>query len=200
MPIIHSFPDNLWDEEEALTTNLSPHTHSILGRHNLNGMDIRCPHYSALHWSAEMLSSSSPNQPLFEKCCLQGKIRLPSLLTPPPEIQALYDINDVQSKSFRSHTQLYNVANAFMSLGVQMDDRLLPGRGLTTFTIHGELRHRTCVLQPSDGQDPVYAQLYIHDSIHALDYCTRRNPQLRTDVLQAIQDALSQYNSFTEKF
>ena len=133
-----------------------------------------------------MLSNSFIERPRFGSCCLQGKIRLPLLITPPPDIKALYDGNDVQSKSFRSSTRLYNAANAFTSLGVQMDDRVLHGRGPTSFTIHGELRHRTGALEPPHGQDPSYAQLYIHDPDYALNCRSRRNPQLRNDVLRTI--------------
>ncbi|GFZ11330.1 hypothetical protein Acr_22g0007280 [Actinidia rufa] len=37
-------------------------------------------------------------------------------------------------------------ANAFTSLGAKMDPRILAGRGPRSFTIHGELRHRTGAL------------------------------------------------------
>ncbi|PIA36704.1 hypothetical protein AQUCO_03300131v1 [Aquilegia coerulea] len=48
----------------------------------------------------------------------------------------------------------YNSANAFTSLGVQMDDRVLGGRGPRPFTIHGELHHRTGSLLPDQDQRP----------------------------------------------
>ncbi|KAF7138016.1 hypothetical protein RHSIM_Rhsim07G0256200 [Rhododendron simsii] len=143
---------------------------------------------------------SSKKNPLFGTCCLQGKVRLPLLITPPPPLQALYDGNDDQSKSFRTHTRECNAANAFTSLGATLDTRVLSGRGPTSFTIHGELRHRTGSLLPVPGEQASYAQLYIYDPNSAVEVRTHRNPQLRRDVLQTIQDSLLQVNSFVGKF
>ena len=127
-------------------------------------------------------------------------IRLPLLITPPPPLQELYDGNNDQSKSFRSYTRVYNAANAFTSLGATLDPRVLSGRGPTSFTIHGELRHRTGSLQPRPGQDASYAQLYIYDPDSALEIRSRKNPNLRMDVLKTIQDSLLQVNAFVDKF
>ncbi|KAG5529964.1 hypothetical protein RHGRI_030364 [Rhododendron griersonianum] len=121
-------------------------------------------------------------------------------MTPPPPIQALYDGNDDRSKSFRAKTRVYNAANAFTSLGATLDTRVLSGRGPTSFTIHGELRHRTRSLMPLPNQEASYAQLYIYDPNSALDIRNRRNPKLRRDVLGTIQDSLLQVNPFVGKF
>jgi hypothetical protein len=99
-PIIQSIIVESCVDEEALTTNLNARPHPILGRHSLDRMNIQCPQCSALHWKVEKLSNSSVQCPFFGTCCLQGKVRLPQLLTPPPEIQVLYDGDDDQSKSF----------------------------------------------------------------------------------------------------
>ncbi|KAF7132380.1 hypothetical protein RHSIM_Rhsim09G0191900 [Rhododendron simsii] len=125
--------------------------------HFLGKMDALCPFCKALHWVDEKLVKSSKKNPLFRTCCLQGKVRLPLLMTPPPPIQALYDGNDDRSKSFRAKTRVYNVANAFTSLGATLDTRVLSGRGPTSFTIHGELQHRTGSLMPLPNQEASYA-------------------------------------------
>ena len=116
------------------------------------------------------------SRPLFETCCLEGKINISLLITPLPPLQALYDRNNDQSKFFRSYTRVYNAANAFTSLGATLDPRVLSGRGPTSFTIHGELRHRTGSLQPQPGQDASYAQLYIYDPNLALKIHNRIHP------------------------
>ncbi|KAG5549105.1 hypothetical protein RHGRI_014469 [Rhododendron griersonianum] len=169
-------------------------------RHFLGKMNVLCPDCKAWHWMDEKLTRSSKKNPLFGTCCLQGKVRLPLLITPPPPLQALYDGNDDQSKSFRTHTREYNAANAFTSLGATLDTRVLSGRGPTSFTIHGELRHRTGSLLPVPGQHASYAQLYIYDPNSAVEVRTHRNPHLRRDVLQTIQDSLLQVNAFVGKF
>ncbi|KAG5561267.1 hypothetical protein RHGRI_004335 [Rhododendron griersonianum] len=175
-------------------------THINLGRHYLGKMDILCSHCQALHWMEEKLARSSKKNPLFGTCCLQGTVKLHLLSTPPPPLKALYDGDDVRSKSFRSNTRDYNAANAFTSLGTTLDPRVLSGRGPTPFTIHGELRHRTGSLLPQAGQIGSYAQLYIYDPNSALDIRSRRNPQLRKDVLETIQGSLLEINAFVGKF
>ncbi|XP_028078844.1 uncharacterized protein LOC114280672 [Camellia sinensis] len=190
------------DELEDLPTSISIGTraHKDSCRHYLGKMDVLCPYCSALHWIDENLTKSSIKRPLFGTCCLEGIIRLPLLITPPPPLQALYDGNNDQSKSFRSYTRVYNAANAFTSLGATLDPRVLIGRGPTSFTIHGEFRHRTGSLQPQPGQDASYAQLYIYDPYSALEIRNRRNPNLRMDVLKTIQDSLLQVNAFVDKY
>ncbi|GFS40419.1 hypothetical protein Acr_00g0068450 [Actinidia rufa] len=44
-----------------------------------------------------------------------------------------------------------------------MDSRLLTGSGPTSYTIHGELHHRTRALLPQPGHEGIYAQLYKYD-------------------------------------
>ncbi|KAI8531251.1 hypothetical protein RHMOL_Rhmol11G0122300 [Rhododendron molle] len=190
------------EDEWEVSVNLEgpSRAHVITGRHNLGNMDIKCTHCKALHWMDERLTKSSTSNPLFGTCCFQGKIKLPTLITPPPPIRALYDGDDDQSISFRKHTREYNATNAFTSLGATLDPRMLTGRGPTSFTIHGELRHRVGSLLPQQGKDASYAQLYIYDPASALEVRNRRNQQLRKDVLQTIQETLLQVNPFVDKF
>ena len=61
------------------------------GQHYLGRMDVECPYCSALHWMDEKLVRSSMTNPLFGTCCLQGKINIPLLKTPIPQLQQLYD-------------------------------------------------------------------------------------------------------------
>ncbi|XP_057504537.1 uncharacterized protein LOC130788024 [Actinidia eriantha] len=195
--------ENLCSDDElegTQTRTLVDRAHRILDRHCLGRMDVSCPNCLALHWMDEKLANSTLICPRFGTCCLQEKIQLPQLKTPPPQLQALYDGNDDQSKSFRKYAQEYNAANAFTSLGAKMDPRILAGRGPRSFTIHGELRHRTGALLPQPGHEGTYAQLYIYDPDSALNVRNRRNPHLRRDVLQTIQDTLLQYNVFAVKY
>ena len=90
-------------------------------RHFLGNMDVKCSNCGALHWIDERLSNSSIRNPRFGTCCLQGKVKLPSLKTPPQGIKALYDGNDGKSKSFRRWIRKYNACNAFTSLGAKID-------------------------------------------------------------------------------
>ncbi|XP_058216856.1 uncharacterized protein LOC131327736 [Rhododendron vialii] len=195
--------DNLYSEEvEDMPVELKvdARAHANSCQHFLGKMDALCPFCKALRWVDEKLVKSSKKNPLFGTCCLQGKVRLPLLMTPPPPIQALYDRNDDRSKSFQAKTRVYNAANAFTSFGATLDTRVLSERGPTSFTIHGELRHRTGSLMPLPNQEASYAQLYIYDPNSTLDIRNCRNPKLRRDVLGTIQDSLLQVNPFVGKF
>ncbi|PIA65620.1 hypothetical protein AQUCO_00100849v1 [Aquilegia coerulea] len=141
-------------------------------------MDVECSFCHALHWDGEKLSKPTRKKTLFGMCCLQGKIKLPPLSPLPPSIQSLYEGSDKNSKSFSNNIRAYNASNAFTSLGVKMDDRILNGRGPKAFTIHGELCHNVGSLIPEIRKVPSYAQLYIYDSNSATDYRNKRNPQL----------------------
>ncbi|KAF7127851.1 hypothetical protein RHSIM_Rhsim11G0017500 [Rhododendron simsii] len=188
-------------ESEDIPTNTVVHAESHINpcRHFLGKMDVLCRFCKALHWMDENLTKSSRKLPLFGKCCLEGKIRLPFLNRPPPLLQVLYEGNDDQSRSFRHHTRAYSAANAFTSLGATLDARVLGGKGPTSFTIYGELRHRTGSLLSLPEHDAAYAQLYVYDPDSALAIRNRRNPQLRRDVLQTIQGCLSEVNAFIGK-
>ena len=118
------------DELEGSTRVVTPVQISP-GQHFLGGMDAKCPYCSALHWMDEKLVNSSTTNPLFGTCCLQEKIKLHLLTTPPQQLQQLYDGLSLQSTSFCHYTRGYNAANAFTSLGVKMDQRIIPGRGPT---------------------------------------------------------------------
>ncbi|PIA61726.1 hypothetical protein AQUCO_00200011v1 [Aquilegia coerulea] len=157
-------------------------------------MDVVCEYCSALHWHAERLASSTSTHSSFGLCCLQGKIRLPLLKLPPPALQSLFEEFSPLANSFRTCIRSYNAANAFTSLGVAMDERILSGRGPTAFTIHGELRHRIGSLLPAEGVEPNYAQLYIYDASTALAFRESRNPHLRNDVLGIINTVLLETN------
>ncbi|KAF6163089.1 hypothetical protein GIB67_006648 [Kingdonia uniflora] len=96
--------------------------------------------------------------------------------------------------------QEYNVANAFTGLGVHMDNRVAPGRGPSSFVIHGELYHRIGALVPNEEQEAYYAQLYIYNPSVSFNTHHKRNPHQNRDVLKVIQDTLVQCNLFSELY
>ena len=91
-------------EDIPISAEVETRAHIDTGRHFDGKMDVLCPNCKALHWMNDKLTNSSVKNPLFGKCCLQGKIKLPLLITPPPPLKALYDGNNDQSKLFRRHT------------------------------------------------------------------------------------------------
>ena len=76
----------------------------------LGKMDLECPSCHALHWAAERLHGSSLINPKFGTCCKSGKVKLPMLKKPPPELQRLYDGTDNNSSHFLENICSYNAS------------------------------------------------------------------------------------------
>ncbi|PIA60780.1 hypothetical protein AQUCO_00300356v1 [Aquilegia coerulea] len=159
-------------------------------RHYLGKMDVICPSCSAYHWLDERLTKSTKKKSFFGMCCLQGKIKLPLLTPLPSAIKLLYEGRNSLARSFRKDIRSYNAANAFSSLGVSMDKRILKGRGPTSFTIHGQLSNQIGSLLPESDKSPSYSQLYIYDPHIALDCRQKRNLHLNPAILKIIQETL----------
>ena len=92
-------------------------------------------------------------------CCLEGLVQLPSLPAWPAALQNLFE-----DQHFHEYVHQYNSSLAFTSLGVEVDHHTIQGSGPAAFHIHGTLYHLMGSLMPAEGQDPLYAQLYIYDS------------------------------------
>ena len=99
-----------------MRVEFNPRAHIREGRHSLGRMNIPCLYCFPLHWMDEKLSNSSLQNPQFCLCCLEGNIKLAPLITPPPELQELFDGVDDKSKLFWEHIWECNVANDFTSL------------------------------------------------------------------------------------
>ena len=149
-----------------------------------------CQHCKALHWKAERLSTSRKNSALFGTCCNSGRVQLPPLDPPPDAIRTLFTGQDPTSKEFRTNIRQYNTF-AFTSLGVPKR-RLVThrGGGPYSFRIQGELCHWSGPLTAGEGEEPVFAQLYVYDPADALATRQRNNPTLNPTTLQTLQDVL----------
>ncbi|KAI9432367.1 hypothetical protein H4582DRAFT_1787791, partial [Lactarius indigo] len=163
--------------------------------HNLGDLTIQCSDCKALHWLAERLSRSSMRNPKFGMCCYTGKISLPPLQQPPPELSHLLTSQDPIGKNFHLHIRNYNSALAMTSVGRKLDESINQrGGGPYTFRLHGELIHRAGSLLPPDGDQvaPIYAQLYIYDSDVALNHrmANAWNSNLDQFTLRTLQDML----------
>ena len=78
--------------------------------HNLEDLTIHCSDCQALHWLAEKLAGSSVRNPRFGMCCTQGKIFLPPLHHPPPELSLLLVSQEDEGIQFCKNIHNYNNA------------------------------------------------------------------------------------------
>ena len=172
--------------------------------HSLGVFDTECRSCKALHWADEQLSGSSKKNPKFGTCCHQGKVVLPVLQPPPPELGNYYTGQDPISRKFRSLICKYNNALAFTSVGRQIDYSINDGGGPYVFKMHGELTHRIGSLLPAEGANPevAYSQLYLYDPQTALDMRmgSRWNSGLSRDVLGTLQDMLYRHHPVAELY
>jgi hypothetical protein len=156
-------------------------------------MDVVCSGCGALHWKDEKLTKSSWTNPSFGMCCFSGKMDLPKLHEPPPELLQLLSGTDDIAKNFRKDIHRYNNALAMTSLGCKTDDSINHGGGPYVFKVHGKLTHRSGSLLPPPNGHPTYAQLYIYDQEDALNYRMghQANTTLQRETMQRLQDMLS---------
>jgi hypothetical protein len=160
--------------------------------HDLGRMDVVCSGCGAFHWMDEKLSSSHQNNIKFGMCCFSGKMDLPKLHEPPPELRQLLTGTDDAAKNFRKDICRYNNALAMTSLGCKMDNSVNQGAGPYVFKIHGKLTHKSGSLLPAPNGHPTYAQLYIYDPADALNYRMghQANSSLHRETMQQLQDML----------
>ncbi|PIA30674.1 LOW QUALITY PROTEIN: hypothetical protein AQUCO_05400048v1 [Aquilegia coerulea] len=168
--VVHHVSDSHYDTilEDEIHIPIDPVENVPKERHYLGKMDVICPSCSAYHWLDERLTKSTKKKSFFGRNSL--------------------------ARSFRKDIRSYNAANAFSSLGVSMDKRILKGRGPTSFTIHGQLSHQIGSLLPESDKSPSYSQLYIYDPHIALECLQKRNLHLNPAILKIIQETLLESN------
>ncbi|KAF8200376.1 hypothetical protein BJ912DRAFT_814430, partial [Pholiota molesta] len=167
--------------------------------HDLGRMEYECKHCGALHWLSEKLVASPASNPEFVTCCDHGTVQLPDVEPPPEPLLALFTGTDAAVRNFWEHIWEYNHALAFTSLGVNEDQSINNGRTAPVFCIQGELCYLSGALLPSEGQQPVYAQLYIYDPRTALQHRMENNSHnkhLHADTMGTLQDIIRQYHQY----
>ena len=169
------------------------------GRHDLGNMDQECLHCGAKFWLHEKNQNSSLSSPKFAICCADGKVNLPPMLEPPPYLLDLYTSSHTDASHFRKNIRAYNSLLACTSFGANIDETF-QGRGVSNFKIHGQIYHRIGSLLPNEGQNPVYAQLYIYDTDHENTNRLHIMHDLNANILQYLQNMLDTHNPYVQNF
>jgi len=114
-----------------------------------------------------------------------------------------YLIEYIVAKSFRFNIRNYNNAFAFSSLGVTIDQSVYGPSGIYTFRIQNELVHRIGSLLPINGQQPCFAQIYIHDSDphrQSLMRTSYHHDHLHQSTVLLLQHMLYLHNPYVKVF
>ena len=159
--------------------------------HHLGVMNNRCPHCEAKYFKEECTT-----QRIFNKCCFQGKARLPPLQLPAQAIIEIFTGDTPQAHDFLENIRLYNAAPSMASWNAQVREHA--GRGPRAVTIHCQPYHLTAAQEAREGQPPQYAQLYILDTNEALQKRINdpHNLKIRPDIIQLLQDELMAVNPY----
>jgi PIF1-like helicase/Helitron helicase-like domain at N-terminus len=151
------------------------------------GMVHECPHCRALRFLKEPAGM----------CCKGGKVLLPPVAPVPDDLRDLF-----VNPEFRKNIRKYNMAFAFTSMGVKLDQNLANMRnGIYTFRVNGTIHHNIGTLLPPEGHDHKFAQIYYHDEELQV---TRRNAifgnDLNADVLRRITSSLMAINPYVHLY
>src|SRR5437763_70334 len=169
------------------------------GRLDLGSMDQTCLHCGAKFWLSEKDRNSSKSSPKLAMCYAGGKVNLPPVLDPTPYLLDLYTSSGSEAKSFCNNIRAYNSLLACSSFGAKIDESF-QGQGVTNFKIHGQIYHRMGSLLPVEGQNPVFAQLYIYDTDHENSNRLSVMHNINAEILQNLQIMLDTYNPYIQNF
>ena len=162
-------------------------------------MNVKCTYCGALKYVKELSRTTT--------CCSDGKVLLSPFPRPPEALMNLWMGSDSQSRLFKEHSRQLNNAVCLSSL--QVKEKVV--RGFNPSVVFQGRHHLwTGPLLPADGEQPVYAQLYIYDA--ALE-STQRYENMRIPgstspaqktmlkrVLKIVQDVIHEHNPYVKDF
>lgn len=160
--------------------NFSQH----IDKHVFPPMDVECTHCGALRFAAEKASL----------CCSNGKVDLEPL-TIPPELASLSS-----DKKLKRHARGYNQAFAISTIGGIKQDRTVNNGETQTYRVCGKAYHRYGSLFPTEGKQPVHAQMYFYSAQEQDDLRKRVLSNLNKPLLTQIRLILERHNPYVQKF
>ena len=140
-------------------------------------------------------------------CCLKGKVRLARFSTPPMVFLELWFKDNLKANVFRNNSRAFNNGLCFSSIKVK-EKRF--ARYTTSIILQGKLYHLIGSLQATEGETPVFAQLYVHDpalettqrlaNMHLPTNLTRAEKEVVPVILVELQEWLKAHNPFAKSF
>jgi hypothetical protein len=118
------------------------------------------------------------SEPVFSKCCHNGKVYLYPLLYPPEPLFMLLTNNTSEAKHFRMKIQQYNSVLAFTSFTSKERNNNNDGFGPWIWKTRYTIYHCAGTLFPDTHATPTFAQLYFYDADNALQWHMNNNKGL----------------------
>ena len=140
-------------------------------------------------------------------CCLKGKVRLARFSAPPMVFLELWFKDNLKANVFRNNSRAFNNGLCFSSIKVK-EKRF--ARYTPSIILQGKLYHLIGSLQATEGETPVFAQLYVHDpalqttqrlaNMHMPTNMTRAEKEVVPVILVELQEWLKAHNPFAKSF
>ena len=163
----------------------------------IGSMDKRCSECNALKWTGETATI----------CCKQGKVCLESFPDPPKMLQDLWIKNTAEARIFRENARSFNNALALSSL--IKNERKFVGFS-PSVVFEGKVHQRYGPLMSENGEQPQFAQVYIHDPAtqHSVRFKNMYLPQSVTKkqrmtishLLKDLQNLMIKVNPYVQDF
>ena len=141
-------------------------------------------------------------------CCVGGKVTLPSLKKPAPNLLGLLFKDDFNSRTFRKYIRSFN--NALCLSSLKFNERSFRNNYKPSVVIEGRVHQFFGPLQQKEQETPKFAQLWVHDP--AMETTSRiANMSLPgniseaeeaavTAIIEALQDELKAINPWIQDF
>ncbi|CAI2198545.1 16632_t:CDS:2, partial [Funneliformis geosporum] len=143
-------------------------------RHDLGSMNQLCLHCVAKFWMDEKNQRSTQISPIFSVCCVNGKVRLLSLLKPPPYLMNLYISSESEANSFRKMLEV--ITHSWSSLSSYW------------------------IIITKEEQVLRFAQLYIYNTEHEIRNHLNLMQNLNATILKNLQNMLDIINPYIHIF
>ena len=152
--------------------------------HNNGAMSKICAHCHARRYVGE--SSGF--------CCLNGRIKVLILQTPPPPLHDLLSAETEESRHFLSNIRQYNSAFQMTSIGCK-EVRCYGWN--PNFRVQGQISHSLGSLCPPHNQTAKFAQIFfLGDAQQETEIRANIFDGLRRSIIRSLQDMLDLSNSY----
>lgn len=132
-------------------------------------------------------------------CCSSGKVSLPEIEVPPPELLAYMTRDSPDSNHFLQNIRRYNCCFQMTSFGASLicqEENFSP-----VFKVQGQIYHRIGSLLPMSDEPPKFLQVYFigNDELETNQRCSHFQG-LQRDIIQKLQCLLHNHNQLIKVF
>ncbi|CAH2094973.1 unnamed protein product [Euphydryas editha] len=157
---------------------------------SIGTMSVVCIHCLALKFKDESKGM----------CCLQGKVKLEEILSPPEPLHSLLTGHQ-KSKQFMRNIRRYNKAFQMTSF---KSNQVVERGFMPTFETQGQVYHLAGSLLPLRPNDHKFLQIYegafLDPDTQASTRCSSVSQPIDRDFIRSLQDMLHSHNCYIQSF